>query len=470
VSTDWTLFNAEGLSLADQGRWADATRAFEQALDAAEGMDAESTVTSVAHDHIRARLLLNLGQCLFHTGSFAESRRCTERSCALRVSLYGEDSLTVARTRGDLAVILAASGHNDEAISLLDRAVSAVERKRGDASAHLLPLFTNAAHLLARVAPDRAQPYVARLKALVFAQRQAENAELFPRTDVPAHSFAETPFSSGSDDHLLRAAIAETVDLLRSTPAANVATQFQLEQDAPTDVGIDDDSLTDIPLDEVVTAEVPVEDIALSETTVAEVLTVVMPLDGDRLSEVSVDDMVPAATQADDNASAVILVDADADITVAWEYEVPPPIVLPEKNGVVALAAGLDDTLFDLVEPPPPTLSELPKPASKGAHSANPNPLGFQVEYGIPSQLHESFANPTAPLPTNPTGTAISDADVDAPPQANRSVMRGVGGVRRGSTQVVSMKRLWMIGASVAAFGGGIGAVLLYKYLKELAR
>ncbi|MEO7362741.1 MAG: tetratricopeptide repeat protein [Gemmatimonadaceae bacterium] len=450
MSADWTLFNAEGLRLADQGRWVDAIGAFELAVAEVTGIDTDNTVTGVAHDAIRARLLLNLGQCHFHTGAFAESRRLAERSCALRVSLYGEDSLMVARTRGDLAVILAASGHSDEAISLLERAVSVVERKRGDASAHLLPLFTNAAHLLARVAPDRAEPYVARLKALVFAQQQAENAELFPPTAVPVHSFDELPLSSGSDDHLLRAAIAETVDLLRSTPAANVAMQFQTQHNAPTDVGIDGDSFSDISVNEVVTAEIPVSDVVTPEFLF--------------------DEAVSAAMQSDDDASAAILTDEDADVTVAWEYEMPPSIVPPENGRAEAQATELDDTLFDLVEPPPPTLSELPKPAPKGAQSANPNPLGFQVEYGIPSQLHESFANPTAPLPTNPTGTAITDAEVVAPLQPSRSVMRAVGGVRRGSTQVVSMKRLWMIGASVAAFGGGIGAVLLYKYLRALAR
>lgn len=454
MSTDWSQCNAEGLTLADQGHWVDATRAFEQALAAVEGMHPESTVTLVAHDDIRARVLLNLGQCHFHTGSFEESRRLAERSCALRVSLYGEDSLVVARTRGDLAVILAASGYSDEAISLLERAVSAVERKRGDESAHLLPLLTNVAHLLARAAPDRAQPYVARLKALVFARQQAQNAEIFPPTDVPAHSFAEIPFSSGSDDHLLRAAIAQTVDLLRSTPAANIVMPELLARVAPVAVEVlkaaDDD----------VSAELPFDDHASAE----------LHVDVEASADIQTEADASADIHVDDHGSAVILVDGDSDVTVAWEYEVPATVVPPEASPVTAKVAELDDTLFDLVEAPPPTLSELPKPASHGAHPENPNPLGFQVEYGIPSQLHESFANPTAPLPTDPPGTAISDADLVESPQANRSVMRAVGGVRRGSAQVVSMKRLWMIGASVAAFGGGIGAVLLYRYLKEVAR
>ena len=552
MSADWTHLNAEGLTLADRKQWADATRAFEQALAVVEGLDADSTVTLVAHDDIRARLLLNIGQCHFHTRSFEESRRFAERSCALRVSLYGEHSLVVARTRGDLAVILAASGHTDEAMSLLERAVSAVERKRGAASAHLLPLLTNAARLLARATPERAQPYVARLKALLFAQQQADNAEIFPPSDVPAHSFSTAPGSTGSDDHLLRAAIAETVDLLRSTPAANIAMQgvrkaegvkgaevaginglleateivervgteqaaetsetdqscavpiitragsappsaatgstTEVEQNALVHIGIYVDTVSDIPAHEVITSEIPLsevvtseflvgefvtahvpdEDASQSELFVDEAVTAEIPVDPYSFAEIHVDRVTPSETHVD--RAAEMVVHNDAEITVAWEYEVPPPITLAKAMRVVTKHKQLDGTIFDLVEPPPPTLSELPKRLANAGHSANPNPLGFQVEYGIPSQSHESFANPTVPLPTNPKGDAISEADFVERSQANRNGMRAVGGVRRGSTQVVAMKRLWMIGASIAAFGGGVGAVLLYRYFNQLAR
>lgn len=378
VSTTWHEHNAEGLALAGSGRWVEATRAFEQALEAIGPVNADGTVTAVAHDDIRARLLLNIGQCHFHLGVFEESRRLVERSCAIRVSLYGEDSLVVARTRGDLAVILAASGHTDEAISLLDRAVSAVERKRGDESAYLLPLLANAARLLARSAPDRARPYVARLKALVFAQQQAQNAVLFPPSAVPSHSFAVRTGASGSDDHLLRTAIAQTIDLLRTTPAANTA--------VPGDAG-------------------------------------------DRTSMTS------------------------------------------------EAMSKVDDTIFDLVEPPPPTLSAIPRSApNPGATSANP--FGFEVQYGIPSQLHEQFENPTTPLPEESTAVqsppSESKSEDAAEPvqttQTDRSGIRAVGGVRRGSTQVVAMNRVWIIAAGVAAFGGGVGAFFLYNYIRQLVR
>ncbi|MEP6834923.1 MAG: tetratricopeptide repeat protein, partial [Gemmatimonas sp.] len=341
MSDAWRAFNAEGLALAHQGRWVDATRVFEEALAVFDVPDVEGRVTSVAKDDARARLMLNIGQCQFHLGAFEESRRFAERSCALRVSLYGEESLVVARTRGDLAVILGASGHTDEAMSLLERAVLAVERKRGDESAHLLPLLTNAARLLARSAPDRARPYISRLKALLFAQKLGRDAEIFQPSELPGYSFAPSPQSSAGDDHLLRRAIAQTVDLLRSTPSTNLAMPG---------------SPPPLPDDVVVTQE--------------------------QLGHV-----IPAPQPQ-----------RDASVDVVWEYEVPPPVEPPTSSSANVVVGGIDDTVFDLVEPPPPTLNTIPV-ATAITDKANANPLGFEVQYGIPSQLHESFDNPTVPLP-----------------------------------------------------------------------
>ncbi|MEP6832931.1 MAG: hypothetical protein ABJB74_06025, partial [Gemmatimonas sp.] len=127
---------------------------------------------------------------------------------------------------------------------------------------------------------------------------------------------------------------------------------------------------------------------------------------------------------------------------------------------------------------------------------------------GIPSQLHESFDNPTVPLPAERESHGSSQANfAEAPiaelltaeqpvaespisesriaespiaespvaespvaPIAARSGMRAVGGVRRGSTQVVAMNRVWIVAACVGAFTGGIGAFLLYNYVKSLIR
>lgn len=347
----WKDTNAEGLALAKEGRWSDASRAFEDALAQLDAENENDGITPVAHDDARARLLLNIGQSYFHTGALTDARRFAERSCAIRVSLYGEDALIVARTRGDLAVILGASGQQDEAMSLLERAVSAVERKRGDESAHLVPLLTNAARLLERSAPQLARPYVARLKALLFARRLADNAATIVPTAVPSHSFGDDPFATASDDHYLRSAIAETVDLLRTTPTANIAVGNSASNEKASAEFVDDDNI--------------------------------------------------------------------------------------------------DDTIFDLVEAPPTTLNTMPE-----ATTSPVSPLGFEVQYGIPEQLHEPLNEPLHSLAPTP-------ASEPAQPRPTRSGIRAVGGVRRGSTQVVAPKRLWYIGVALVAFGAGIGLTYL---------
>ena len=461
MSTDWREYNSEGLSLAQEGQWAQATHAFVQALAAVEANEPSSAVTPVAKDDVRARLLLNIGQCHFHTGAFEEARQLAERSCAIRVSLYGEDSLVVARTRGDLAVILAASGHADQAMSLLERAVSAVERKRGEESAHLLVLLTNAARLLARSAPDRAAAYVARLKALMFAQQQVAHAEIFPPSAIPPHSFADVPFSSGGDDHALRSAIAQTVDLLRSTPTANIA----LEPNARRELRIEAES--EFKSGVKSEAESQVESGVESETEIEAERD--GESDGKSKAEiepaeaVSLPDDIVVLPEALNAANTSESVAERAAVEVVWEYAEPLPVEPVPHISVAVVSAPIDDALFDLVEAPPPTLSAIPSPVS--AERASVNPFGFEVQYGIPSQLHESLDNPTTPLPAESPTNAPSEADAIQPPPPVRVERRAVGGVRRGSTQVVPKNRLWLIPASLAVFGGGFGAMLLYRYL-----
>ncbi|MEO7996595.1 MAG: tetratricopeptide repeat protein [Gemmatimonadaceae bacterium] len=390
----WKDTNVEGLALAKEGRWPDATRAFEDALAQLDAENEQGGVTALAHDDLRAQLLLNIGQCYFHTRDFAEARRLAERSCAIRVSLYGEDALVVARTRGDLAVILGAAGHPDEAMSLLERAVSAVERKRGDESEHLVPLLTNAARLLERSAPDLARPYVSRLNALLFARRLADNASRITPTEMPSHSFGSDPLATASDDHFLRSAIAETVDLLRTTPTANIAMSDRAVMNAEEPQSLPG---------EVSDAIVLIPEEAIDEP--------IAPIREEAVSE-------PITLFRDDAADEFVAFVPDDDI---------------------------DDTIFDLVEPPPATLNALPQ-----SQSAPANPLGFEVQYGIPEQLHAPL---DVPAPTS-TGEL-------AQPRVTRSGIRAVGGVRRGSTQVMAPKRLWYIGLALAAFGAGIGLTYL---------
>lgn len=387
----WKERNAEGLALASGGDWASAVEAFNDALGLVDALTAKDSVTQAAKDNSRAKVLLNLSQAHFHTGALAEARRFAERSLALRVGLFGEDALVVARTRSDLAVILHSLGENEEADSLLDRAISAAERKRGEQAALLVPVLQSAAQLIggSRSGTDAAS-FADRLDALEKAIAdeliEASNATM------PEHSFRNNAFASGSDDHPLRAAIAETASLLRTTPASNVA-----------------------------------------------------------------------------------------------------------------MNVNLDDAVFDIIEPPPPTLSALPlSPRSSSAA----NPLGFEVQYGIPRQLHDPID--TDPIDTDPINTSVTMEipvrgkaqepellDLDLSPSMpvapltpshelidprqllaereaaeptrynNRANVRAVGGVRRGSTQVVTPKLLWYILFALGAFSAGVAITLLVLRLRR---
>lgn len=352
----WKERNAEGLTRAARGEWAQATEAFAQALAYVDALTANDSVTLAARDNSRSKVFLNLAQSHFHSGAFADARQFAERSLAIRVGLYGEDSLVVARTRSDLAVILGALGERAEASSQLDRAVSAVERKPGEQSAQLIPVLTNAARRLAvgPDAPDHTEAVEARLEALARRQEAAVTDDIPGPDVVPAHSFQSSAFASGSDDQPLRAAIAETAHLLRTTPASNVAVNI-----------------------------------------------------------------------------------------------------------------NLDDVVFDLVEPPPPTLSSFPKPA---AIDAPANPLGFEVQYGIPSQLHDPLQSDETmeiPLsrPPEPLTTPGSEA-VQSPHTPSRAPVRAVGGIRRGSTQVVTPKFLRFILFALGAFSAGVAITLIVLSLR----
>jgi tetratricopeptide (TPR) repeat protein len=465
VNTDWRELNAQGLALAAERRWEEAAEAFGHALAAIESGERQGGVTAVARDDIRARLLLNIGQCRFHTGDFAESRKLAERSYALRVALHGEDSLLVARTRGDLAVILAASGHTDEALSLLERAVSGVERKRGSESAHLLPLLNNAARLLARSAPERARPFVARLKALLFAQQQMENAELFPPSAVPAHSFQADAVESSSEDHYLRSAVAQTVDLLRATPPGNVALTDEAfaERAAERAALRAEAALAEAAKVEETNAEPQTIDEAIAEPVIADPVVVESAID-EQWMDAQTTDELPVADSPVEEAPV-------NDLTTD-EFPVPElPVAADPTIGEspVNSPESIDDTIFDLVEPPPPTLSSIPDtaPAPKA------NPLGFEVEYGIPTELQEPLTEPQGALPPEPAVSPLTSAaafDAALQQRPTRNGIRAVGGVRRGSAQLVAMNRLWLVVAGLAAFGGGVGAYFLYNYFTGLAR
>ncbi|MBC8087611.1 MAG: tetratricopeptide repeat protein [Phycisphaerae bacterium] len=344
----WKERNAAGLSLAARGAWAEATEAFTQALAYVDALTANDGVTLAARDSARAKVLLNLAQSQFHLHAYAEARRFAERSLAIRVGLYGEDSLVVARTRSDLAVILGVMGERDEASSLLDRAVSAVERRPGEQSAQLIPVLSSAVRIIASgtEADANTELVEARIEALAKRQESAATNGVFVPTAVPAHSFQNTALASGSDDQPLRAAIAETANLLRTTPASNVAVNI-----------------------------------------------------------------------------------------------------------------NLDDAVFDLIEPPPATLSALPAPS---ANSASTIALGFEVRHGIPTPLHVPLqSSETMEIPLLASLPSEELPEVPAAPRTvSRAPVRAVGGIRSGRTQVATPKLLRYIGFMLLAFAAGVAMTL----------
>lgn len=412
MSEQWISANAEGLAFAAEGNWHSAAQAFLDSLDALERLLNAGGITRAAYDDARARLLLNVGQSYFHVNNWADAQRYAERSCAIRVGLYGEDSLVVARTRGDLAVIVGAAGHHDESISLLERAVSAVERKGGAQSAHLIPLLGNAAKLLARRAPTLATPYINRLDAVQSALRARElNTHIAPSA-IPEHTFEGGPSSVSSDDHLLRSAIAQTVDLLRTTPVANMA--------VPPDSAArsrDELSWSDAVMPDAVLPEASLPDSSFPDIVPPEALLSAPAWSNAKLQEASLRER-------------------------SFPDIVPPETLLSDTS--------LDEAVFDLVAPPPPTLSVVPaRDAGAGAVS----PLGFDVQYGIPPQLHEPLdTTDTVPLDMRlgmPTDEPVAVTTPDV-----RLAARKFGGSRRGSTQVASSNNVLYIAAVLALVAG----------------
>lgn len=167
----WKAENQRGLALARAGEWREADAMFEHALQLLDVSDG-ALLDAADRDDARAKLLSNRAIVSYKDGRLDDARRFAERSCALRVSLQGEDSLSVARARNDLATILGGLGEPDQALSLLERAVASVERKLGDRSAHLVPLYQNSARILGAAGRVRdAETYLGRLRSLLAALR-----------------------------------------------------------------------------------------------------------------------------------------------------------------------------------------------------------------------------------------------------------------------------------------------------------
>jgi hypothetical protein len=158
----WLAENTRGLAAAAAGEWTEAVEAFATAAELASGEGDAGT-----HDAL-ALVLNNLAQASFRAGRHDDGIRHAQRVCALRTALAGEDAITVARARADLAVMLGAVGRSDEGRALAVRAAAGIERTAGDEDVRLCSVLENAARLAVAAGQlSSAEPLLLRLHALL---------------------------------------------------------------------------------------------------------------------------------------------------------------------------------------------------------------------------------------------------------------------------------------------------------------
>lgn len=260
----WTEENSRGVHHAERAEWSPAADAFAVAADT---IATNETAEPASHEAM-ALVLGNLANASFRAGNVEEGIRHAQRACALRVALVGEDAITVARARSDLAVMLCAVDRAPEGMALMERAIAAIEHFAGDEDAHLIPVLENAARIaMAMAQPATAEPFLLRMHSLLAAHdlpvdraeallaRVAESRAPTPRavaaqpeleqgrTEQPvverdsaeqtarAHEVERQRVDLGAglelepvadaDDQPLRDAVAVTDVLLRTTPTGS---------------------------------------------------------------------------------------------------------------------------------------------------------------------------------------------------------------------------------------------------------
>lgn len=186
--------NDRGLALAADQDWAEACEAFAAAADSL----ARSLPSTEGHHEPLALVLSNLAQASFRAGRVDEALQHAQRVCALRVAIAGEDAMPVGRARMDLAVMLASRGRLDEASTLVQRAMCAMEHHVADDDARLAMVLENAARIsLAAGSAANAEPLLIRLHALLDAHEMStDRAEQLAARVATARSLrgvAEAP-------------------------------------------------------------------------------------------------------------------------------------------------------------------------------------------------------------------------------------------------------------------------------------
>jgi tetratricopeptide (TPR) repeat protein len=225
AQSGWSHDNDRGLTLAADGAWPEAAAAFQAAADA---LAQDLPLRPATHEPL-ALVLGNLAHACFKAGRMDDALQHAQRTCALRVAIAGEDGMPVARARMDLAVMLASCGRGEEAMTLVQRAIAAIEHRVGDEDARLAIVLENAARIaLALGSPSNAEPLLLRLHALLHAHELStgraekllakvaevrDQQRVVPRTRTPAPSTRVATPTTG----IMLQRVAETIELKRLT-------------------------------------------------------------------------------------------------------------------------------------------------------------------------------------------------------------------------------------------------------------
>lgn len=466
----WRRDNERGLTLAADGDWSEASEAFAAAADSlARSLPSD---TRGVHEPL-ALVLSNLGQAYFRVGRVDDAMQQAQRACALRVAIAGEDGMPVARSRMDLAVMLATAGRLEEATALVQRAIAGIEHRVGEDDARLSIVLENAARIaLASGAPANAEPLLIRLHALLDAHelstsraeqllgrvaharaRQAvtESAPVVSTevaaqaADVSVESVAvpvvePTPHAATeaivADESL--AAFDDDDALSRVYAHATIAEQEEWEDQPLRDaVAVTDILLRTtpsgvpiIPPSPTLEPPIVVEDVSTAD--VAELM----------LDTMDLTDVLPAPSLLTPDADFLLSIEpdtVDSPLTALslelTDVDVLAPVVADAPDSVSAQAKAVtplaDDTEFDLelaFDDPPAVFMSASSPQAPSAPSAAPVPppslqpptpaglmLDFAVEHGMADEAEPVLQRP--PI-SSPIPDALDMAPLDPPAPA----------------------------------------------------
>lgn len=402
----WSDVNAQGVALAAANSWELARECFAAAVDELSA-DGEPDVTT---HHALALVLGNLAQASFRAGDSVEAIRHAQRGCALRVALVGEDAVTVARARSDLAVMLAATGRVDESPALLSRAIAGIEQSAGDEDLRLAAVLENAARVaLAAGQPANAEPHLIRLHALLAAHDfPTDRADVLVSRIMSARSHASNSVRAGVLETVLETeAAAEATEEATEEVESEVEVEAKVVTEAEEGVAVDVHAIHE---EEVHAETLDDEAIAATEIASATDATDVMQNgldDGDEWDDQPLRDavvMTDALLRTTPSGNRAIRADDTAADPFA-ESE-PPALSTDAGDHIFGDAPGLMD--LDLVDDQRAAASyeqagaedidgstsaadgNAPAPAPAPA----PGGLGFVVEYGIPRDTSSQPAIP----------------------------------------------------------------------------